>query len=84
MKMAPPVSLQEGAPQACTPLSDQLPDPQATLQDKHNANEPLLHLLGGPGSAASELSPGAGEFKLVLFKGRFSGVLWKWLRGLQN
>ena len=82
--MAPPVSLQEGVPQACTPLSDQLPDPQATLQDKHNANELILHILRGPGSAASELSPGAGEFKLVLFKGRFSGVLWKWLRGLQN
>ena len=58
MKMTPPVLLQEDAPQACTPLSDQQPDPQATLQDKHNANELLLHLLGGPGSAASELRPG--------------------------
>lgn len=32
--------------------------PQATLQDKHKANELLLQLLGGPGSAVSELGPG--------------------------
>ena len=32
--------------------------PQATLQDKHKVNELLLQLLGGPGSAVSELGPG--------------------------
>ena len=70
--------------------------PQATLQDKHKANELLLQLLGSPGSAVSELGPGqvslslrtlavsqcSVEMALLVFKARRFGSSSLWCRCL--
>lgn len=61
-------SLAPGGRPAGLPLFVRPPScpPQATLQDKHKANELLLQLLGGPGSAVSELGPGQVSLSMTL------------------